>query len=163
MSFSFAQYGANTPCEDQFSFEHDEGLRMSFACVFDGHGGVLAAKFAKAHLIPILKRRLSPTSSPAEVCPAVGWRTCVGVTGRVGCTQIVAALKFAFVECDESFLGSLSCAVPNSTHSLRGIINAGCCALVAVVKNGVVYVANAGDCRAVLGQSEGPYGTGAGC
>ena len=68
--------------------------------------------------------------------------------------QIATALELAFWECDQQFMAMLLRPVPQGTGVsnpiVRGRINAGCCALAAVVKGEDLYVANVGDCRAVL-------------
>lgn len=65
------------------------------------------------------------------------------------CVQIVLALECSFLECDEQFMATLKPVGSNPAHS-KGQINAGCCAIVVLIKQHTLYVANVGDCRAVL-------------
>ena len=64
---SSSEYSANTPCEDKHCCVQDPELGVSIFCVFDGHGGDAASKFAKAHMSDIIRARLTPQASPEEV------------------------------------------------------------------------------------------------
>lgn len=62
-----SEYNANLPCEDQHCCCVDVELGVSIFCVFDGHGGDLASRFAKRHMTDIIRARLTPQSTPTEV------------------------------------------------------------------------------------------------
>ena len=59
----------------------------------------------------------------------------------------VSVSQRAFKTCDQQFLESL----PANLRLQKGYINAGCCAVLALLANERLYVAACGDCRAVLG------------
>lgn len=59
-------------------------------------------------------------------------------------------IRKAFAETDEDFL----IAVKKQWRTNPQMASVGSCCLVGVICNGLVYIANAGDSRAVLGRSE---------
>ena len=59
-------------------------------------------------------------------------------------------IKKAFLATEESFLS----LVEKQWHSRPQIASAGTCCLVGIICNGTLYIANAGDSRAVLGTEE---------
>ncbi|KAK4279918.1 hypothetical protein QN277_011617 [Acacia crassicarpa] len=133
--FSMAVVQANNLMEDQSqiesgclsSFEDDGGggIQGTFVGIYDGHGGPEAACFVNDHLFKNLKRFTSENN---------------GMSGEV--------IKKAFLETEEEFLG----VVKQKWEKKPLLASVGCCCLVGVICNGMVYVANAGDSRAVLGR-----------
>jgi serine/threonine protein phosphatase PrpC len=106
-----------------------EGANAYFG-VFDGHGGSEVAKFAAAHVVPIL------TATPGF---AAG--------------DYPAALKQAFLGIDEKIL------TPAGQNELKSYqaegesdydSMAGCTANFAMIRDGILHVANSGDSRCVL-------------
>jgi serine/threonine protein phosphatase PrpC len=96
-----------------------------FYAVYDGHGGSSAAEF--------VKRRL-----PLIISSRAGY----GDTSRID-----EALHEAFALTDEELLKTLRPEdKPESTFAL----SSGSCACVALVRGDRLYVANVGDCRAIL-------------
>ncbi|XP_076893157.1 protein kinase and PP2C-like domain-containing protein [Bidens hawaiensis] len=99
--------------------------------IFDGHRGAAAAEFS-ARALPRLLQTLDCNSSPAE------------------------ALKEAFINTDVAFRKEL-----NNQHKSKAVIqkdyHPGCTAIAALVVQNRLYVANAGDCRAILCRAGSPY------
>lgn len=123
---SFATCGPRETMEDtHFLLPHMCDQRdIHFFGIFDGHRGAAAAEFS-ARALPRLLRSLSYSISPAE------------------------SLVRAFIETDASFRSVLDCH-----RKSRGSINKdwhpGCTAIAALLVGNKLYVANAGDCRAIL-------------
>ncbi|CAL4903801.1 unnamed protein product [Urochloa decumbens] len=109
--------------------------QLAFYGVYDGHGGraavdfvadklgknVIAALAAAASTASRKQSALSPPPPPQSDDQY----------------EVVAAIRAAYLTTDSEFL----------SQGVRG----GACAVTAVVKDGDLYVANVGDCRAVLG------------
>lgn len=66
-------------------------------------------------------------------------------------SKVQEALKKAFLKADKMFLDSHEKGDKKSLNEGA----AGACSIVALVTNDTVYVANAGDCRGVLGIKQG--------
>lgn len=95
--------------------------------VFDGHGGQACAEFAMRHFPGALYRRWNTEEATPE-----------------------SALVHAFEDIDYAFLNSTMQDGVNGAGD-----QSGCTALVALLVDCAVYVANAGDCRCVLGRTDG--------
>ncbi|RLN93801.1 hypothetical protein BBJ28_00001231 [Nothophytophthora sp. Chile5] len=65
--------------------------------------------------------------------------------------EVTEIVKDAFARCDEELKQSLMALSPEIRMS-KGYCNAGSCAVVALFVNTTLYVANVGDCAAVLGR-----------
>ncbi|RLN92513.1 hypothetical protein BBJ28_00011330 [Nothophytophthora sp. Chile5] len=65
--------------------------------------------------------------------------------------EVTEIMKNAFARCDEELKQSLMALSPEIRMS-KGYCNAGSCAVVALFINTALYVANVGDCAAVLGR-----------
>ncbi|XP_057549795.1 protein kinase and PP2C-like domain-containing protein isoform X2 [Amaranthus tricolor] len=93
--------------------------------VFDGHRGAAAAEFSVQALPKLLQHFYSNGISPAE------------------------SLIKAFVETDNAFRSAL-----DSHRKFKGLIkkdwHPGCTAIAAFLVKSRLYIANAGDCRAIL-------------
>ncbi|XP_056691166.1 protein kinase and PP2C-like domain-containing protein isoform X2 [Spinacia oleracea] len=93
--------------------------------IFDGHRGAAAAEFSAQALPKLLQSSHSSGSSPAE------------------------SLVRAFVETDLEFRNAL-----DSHRKSKGLIkkdwHPGCTAIAAFLVKNKLYIANAGDCRAIL-------------
>ncbi|KAG2239483.1 hypothetical protein Bca52824_091729 [Brassica carinata] len=131
--FSMAVVQANNLLEDQSQLESGSLSSHSsappygtFVGVYDGHGGPETSRFINHHLFHHLNRFAAEQECmSAEV------------------------IKKAFQATEEGFLS----LVTNQFQTRPQIATVGSCCLVCVISDGTLYVANAGDSRAVLGQS----------
>nr|XP_040125732.1 protein phosphatase 1M isoform X3 [Ictidomys tridecemlineatus] len=128
----------------------EEFLTGHYWALFDGHGGPAAAILAANTLHSCLRRQLE-----AVVEGMVAAQPPMHLSGRCVCPSdpqfveekgirtedlVIGALESAFQECDEVIGRELEAS---------GQVG-GCTALVAVSLQGKLYVANAGDSRAIL-------------
>ncbi|KAG2805466.1 hypothetical protein PC129_g14510 [Phytophthora cactorum] len=131
LSHRTAEYQANDPSEDRslnIVKAADEGVQIN--AVFDGHGGSRAVKHLRTSLCQHILAAVSSRNSSDEVS---------------------AIVKSAFARSDEELKQSLL-ALPENTRMSKGYCNAGACAVIALFINSVLYIANVGDCAAVLGK-----------
>ncbi|XP_039116974.1 probable protein phosphatase 2C 78 [Dioscorea cayenensis subsp. rotundata] len=126
--FSIAVVQANHALEDQGQVVASPSA--TYVGVYDGHGGPDASRFVRSRLFPHLHQFASEQG---------------GLSADV--------IKKAFHATEEEFLH----LVKRSWLSRPQIASAGSCCLVGAIADGVLYVANLGDSRAVLG-SRGPDG-----
>ncbi|KAJ0229964.1 protein phosphatase 2C 64 [Hirschfeldia incana] len=131
--FSMAVVQANNLLEDQSQLESGSLSSHSssppygtFVGVYDGHGGPETSRFINHHLFHHLKRFAGEEE---------------GMSAEV--------IKKAFQATEEGFLS----LVTDQFQTRPQIATVGSCCLVCVVCDGTLYVANAGDSRAVLGQA----------
>ncbi|CAN1775614.1 Probable protein phosphatase 2C 38 [Linum perenne] len=117
---------ANGVLEDYSQLE--SGPNGTFVGVYDGHAGHQASQFISNNLFFNLKNLASEHGG--EVTESI--------------------LKKAFSATEEGFLS----VVKKQWMSTPEIASAGSCCLAGVFCNGMLYVANAGDSRAVLGRVE---------
>jgi serine/threonine protein phosphatase PrpC len=73
------------------------------------------------------------------------------VSSRHSSDEVSAIVKSAFSRTDEELKQSLLVLPPNVRMS-KGYCNAGSCAVLALFIDSVLYIANVGDCAAVLGK-----------
>ncbi|CAL5351212.1 unnamed protein product [Camellia sinensis] len=131
--FSMAVIQANNLLEDQSQVESgplsslDSGPRGTFIGVYDGHGGPETSQFVNENLFPNLKKF---ASEHQEMSANV--------------------IKKAFLATEEEFLSLVKQQWPDKPQ----IASVGTCCLVGVICNGLLYVANVGDSRVVLGRAE---------
>lgn len=131
--FSMAMIQANSVMEDQCQIEsgpltfNDSTVQGTFVGVYDGHGGPEASRFIADNIFPNLKKFASEGMEISE--------------------QVI---KEAFAETEEDFLN----VVRKQWRTNPQLASVGSCCLAGVICNGLVYIANAGDSRAVLGRSE---------
>ncbi|XP_076917751.1 putative protein phosphatase 2C 38 [Bidens hawaiensis] len=131
--FSMAVVQANNLLEDQSQVESGQlcssknGLYGTFIGVYDGHGGPETSRFVNQHLFSNLKEF---TSQDEEMSPDV--------------------IRKSFLKTEEEFLA----VVRDQWCTCPQIASVGTCCLVGVICNGLIYIANAGDSRVVLGRSE---------
>lgn len=135
--FSMAVVQANALLEDHSQLEsgpvsfRESGPEATFVGVYDGHGGPEAARFVNERLFCNMRRCAS--EQRGGVSPDVITR--------------------AFVATEKEFLG----LVQEQWKTKPQIASVGACCLVGVVCNGLLYVANAGDSRVVLGRLQSPF------
>jgi len=120
------QYPANQPCEDRFNCYQFKSQDAYYAAVFDGHGGWQVSDHAMRHLHTYLDEELKGAKTDAQIQQAI-----INAYNRVEKDWVELA-KNAF---DKGY--------PATAY-------VGSCALVAVVKDNKLYVANAGDSKAAL-------------
>ncbi|XP_013598230.1 PREDICTED: probable protein phosphatase 2C 64 isoform X1 [Brassica oleracea var. oleracea] len=129
--FSMAVVQANNLLEDQSQLESGSLSSSSappygtFLGVYDGHGGPETSRFINHHLFLHLKR-----FAAEQECMSAD------------------VIKKAFQATEEGFLSLVS----HQFQTTPQLATVGSCCLVCVISDGTLYVANAGDSRAVLGQ-----------
>ncbi|XP_033746673.1 protein phosphatase 1M-like [Pecten maximus] len=118
---------------------------VTYFGIFDGHAGADAALFASKILHKhiedklncvweVINQKLSPSKQETE-------RLSLGNLSHISVDDLITGiLEEAFVELDDQILRE------RLTYTIRG----GCAAIITMFMFGKVYVANAGDCRAVL-------------
>ncbi|KAM0055153.1 putative protein-serine/threonine phosphatase [Helianthus debilis subsp. tardiflorus] len=130
--FSMAVVQANMLLEDQSQIEsgslsfQDSGPYGTFIGVYDGHGGPETSRYVNDNLFQNLKRLTSEQQSMS-----------------------VDVIQRAFRATEEGFLS----IVARQWTVKPQLAAVGSCCLVGVVSNGILYIANAGDSRAVLGRA----------
>ncbi|KAF8396657.1 hypothetical protein HHK36_018281 [Tetracentron sinense] len=131
--FSIAVIQANNLLEDHCQLESgplsslDSGLQGTFVGIYDGHGGPETSRFINEHMFHNLKKF---TSEHQEMSADI--------------------IKKAFSATEDEFLS----LVKKQWHNKPQIASVGSCCLVGIICNGLLYIANAGDSRVVLGRSE---------
>lgn len=131
--FSMAVIQANNLLEDQSQVESGplsslkSGPYGTFIGVYDGHGGPETSRFVNDNLFVNLKKF---ASEHQEMSANV--------------------IKKAFLATEEEFLS----LVREQWNTSPQIASVGTCCLTGVICNGLLYVANAGDSRVVLGRAE---------
>ncbi|KAK7310305.1 hypothetical protein RJT34_07739 [Clitoria ternatea] len=129
--FSMAVVQANNLLEDQSQLESgpmslDAGMHQgTFVGVYDGHGGPEASRFVNERLFKHIKKFTSENK---------------GMSAEV--------INKAFLATEEEFL---SLVEKQWLHKPQ-IASVGACCLVGIICSGELYIANAGDSRAVLGR-----------
>ncbi|XP_065870955.1 probable protein phosphatase 2C 38 isoform X2 [Euphorbia lathyris] len=129
--FSMAVVQANNLLEDCSQLESgpmsllESGPQGTFVGVYDGHGGPEAARFVNEHLFQNIKKFATETH---------------GMSADV--------INKAFLATEEAFLS----LVQQQWQIKPQLASVGACCLVGIVCSGLLYIANAGDSRAVLGR-----------
>mmetsp|Transcript_2786 Transcript_2786/g.3974 ORF Transcript_2786/g.3974 Transcript_2786/m.3974 type:complete len:525 (+) Transcript_2786:200-1774(+) len=126
---TIASYPANEPNEDRFDFTVS-GNNI-FAAVFDGHGSWHASEYAHLNLIPNLQEELSYMNQKADPLD-----------------QTNKAISRAFGRVERAIFSK----VMAMTAANQKIHTGGSCAILSLITQSSIFVANAGDCRAVLGR-----------
>ncbi|KAI4349229.1 hypothetical protein L6164_009846 [Bauhinia variegata] len=131
--YSMAVVQANSSIEDRsqlesgpLSFNH-EGPQGTFIGVYDGHGGFEASQFVSENLLSNLKRIVGEDENMSE-----------------------DVIKRAFSATEEGFLS----LVKKQWRSNPNIASTGTCCLAGIICNDMLYIANVGDSRVVLGRVE---------
>lgn len=160
-------YEANNPTEDRHVELAHDAIGVRIYCVCDGHGGSRAAQFVCDNLAgDVLARVLAMAEGAhgahsgqrgraAAIGSTKGFRgdSTDGAGNGDGWTandeEVRRTLADAFSCCDERFIAQLD------PRKNRGYINAGCCVVLALLIRSKLYVAHVGDCRVVLGTTDG--------
>ncbi|KAF5762459.1 putative protein-serine/threonine phosphatase [Helianthus annuus] len=130
--FSMAVVQANMLLEDQSQIESgplsflDSGPFGTFVGVYDGHGGPETSRYINDHLFQNLRRFATEQQAMS-----------------------VEVIQKAFHATEEGFLS----IVARQWTVKPQLAAVGSCCLVGVICNGMLYIANAGDSRAVLGRA----------
>ncbi|CAJ1942289.1 unnamed protein product [Sphenostylis stenocarpa] len=129
--YSMAVVQANNLLEDQSQIESgplsllETGPYGTFVGVYDGHGGPETSRYVCDHLFQHLKRFASEQKSMS-----------------------VEVIRKAYQATEEGFLSVVTKQWPMNPQ----IAAVGTCCLVGVICGGILYIANLGDSRAVLGR-----------
>ncbi|XP_044508914.1 probable protein phosphatase 2C 38 isoform X2 [Mangifera indica] len=129
--FSMAVVQANSQLEDHSQLEsgplslHESGPQGIFVGIYDGHGGPDAAQFVNQHLFDNIKKFTAESD---------------GMSADV--------ITRAFLATEEEFLF----LVEQQWLRKPEIASSGSCCLVGIICSGMLYIANAGDSRVVLGR-----------
>ncbi|KAG4403789.1 hypothetical protein GLYMA_01G191300v4 [Glycine max] len=134
-NYSIAVVQANSSLEDQAQVFTSPSA--TFVGVYDGHGGPEASRFITNHLFSFLRKFTTEEGGLSE-----------------------EVIKKAFEATEDEFLR----VVRESWIARPQIASVGSCCLLGAISKGVLYVANLGDSRAVLGRKalEGEVNCGAG-
>ncbi|MFS7955009.1 putative protein-serine/threonine phosphatase [Helianthus anomalus] len=130
--YSMAVVQANMLLEDQSQIESgslsfsDSGPYGTFVGVYDGHGGPETSRYVNDHLFQNLKRFTTEQKSMS-----------------------MDVIRKAFHATEEGFLS----IVAKHWTVKPQLAAVGTCCLVGVICDGMLYIANAGDSRAVLGRT----------
>ncbi|XWS33527.1 hypothetical protein CRYUN_Cryun22dG0090900 [Craigia yunnanensis] len=128
--YSIAVVQANSSLEDQGQVFTSPSA--TYVGVYDGHGGPEASRFITHHLFPFLHKFASEHGGLSE-----------------------EVIRKAFDATEEEFLH----LVKRSWLARPQIASVGSCCLVGAIANDILYVANLGDSRAVLGRRASPNET----
>ncbi|XP_056169787.1 probable protein phosphatase 2C 60 isoform X2 [Syzygium oleosum] len=130
--FSMAVVQANNLLEDQSQIESgslsflDSGPYGTFIGVYDGHGGPETSRFINDHLFQNLKAFATEQQSMS-----------------------MDVIRKAYQATEEGFFSLVTKQWPMKPQ----IAAVGSCCLVGVISGGMLYIANLGDSRAVLGRA----------
>ncbi|KAK3037136.1 hypothetical protein RJ639_031023 [Escallonia herrerae] len=152
--FSMAVVQANNLLEDQSQIESgslsllDSGPYGTFLGVYDGHGGPETSRYINDHLFQHLK---SKKLDPITIGKLVAVFYCCLLSFRFTSEQqsmSVDVIRKAFQATEDGFLSVVTKQWPMKPQ----IAAVGSCCLVGIICGGILYVANLGDSRAVLGR-----------
>ncbi|KAL9690824.1 hypothetical protein QQ045_011235 [Rhodiola kirilowii] len=125
--YSIAVVQANSVLEDQSQVVVSPSA--TFVGVYDGHGGPEASRFVRNHLVPHINQFAMEEGG--------------GITAEV--------IRKAFNATEEGFVH----LVKQAMVSRPQVASVGTCCLFGAISNDLLYVANLGDSRVVLGRRGG--------
>lgn len=126
---SRATYPANHPLEDRDVMIEAGDYRLGI--VFDGHGGWNVSDYASKNLPPLVLKKLSELRH-----------------GAADDAVIDEAIASSFQEIEDAYIASIANAYDNGFGSVAKV---GSCVGMALKKGNRLTIANAGDCRSVMG------------
>ncbi|KAL4358349.1 hypothetical protein AHAS_Ahas09G0277800 [Arachis hypogaea] len=138
--FSMAVIQANNLLEDQSQLESGPISSLTtnphgtFVGIYDGHGGPEAAQFVNERLFKNVKSKLFSTLLDGDEFTSENHGMSADVINK------------AFLATEEEFLS----VVRKQWQIKPQLASVGSCCLIGIICSGVLYVANAGDSRAVL-------------
>ena len=123
---------------------HPSSNAINVFAVFDGHGGYQVSDYASLSLVPYLlsSMRDSDPSSPETSAKYVNMEDSNDL-------RVQRALIESFRRVERDIVTKLH---PAFEMGFGNVARVGCCALVAVLQGDTLWVANAGDCAAVIGR-----------
>lgn len=123
-------YQANDPIEDRVCIlankQQQQSSIRAAAAIFDGHGGDIVADFASKNLLPLLLQKLNDNNN------------------------IDDSILSSFNDIENEYIKGIKQAY---AYGYGEVAKVGCCALIAIVNDNNLTIANCGDCRAVLGSN----------
>ena len=162
-----ATYPANDPSEDRSVVcslgTKANGDVVKMVGVFDGHGGWQVSEFVSKNVQEVLTRHLteagvlvSTTATPAPVKTTIN-KADDSDEERVEEELMVGrALRTSFAELEARYKDGVR---QSYAYGFGQVARVGCCALVCLRIGDRLSLANAGDCRAVLGSATDDGGT----
>lgn len=121
------EYPANAPCEDRFNVYQFRKTKGYYVAVFDGHGGWQVSDYAMRNLHLYLDEELAKAKDTED--------------------GIKKAILAAYDRVEQEWIATTRDAFSKGFPQTAYV---GSCALVAVVRDNKLYVANAGDSKAAL-------------
>lgn len=131
-----ATYGANNPIEDRLVINEDNKNGLKIGCVFDGHGGWQVSHFVSTQIVQRIDDMM---------------KKCEGSCDDERFYDLELVRLFDDIEKDYKDM-----VAPSFRLGYGNVAKVGSCATVALVRGKKLIVANAGDCRAVLGSINNP-------
>lgn len=160
--FGVTSYPANDPTEDRVDVQRLDVIGGWWFACFDGHGGWQAAEFAQKELHRNLEVELGNriglghaennmlgSNTPVGTAPGQG-----EFVGRIHDRLVSGAITAAFERTDRVYKSKVQGAFE---VGFGRDTRAGSCALGALLVDGLLFVANLGDSRAVLGVNRDAY------
>ncbi|XGW30338.1 hypothetical protein V3C99_009372 [Haemonchus contortus] len=146
--------GGSTSCTSSTGIRAEAAL---FA-IFDGHAGSGAALVASRCLHEHIKSRLGVVLE--SIIQLDRNETLLSSRARSDSSYSISKMDSVSIRCDELVVGALEAAFVDMDSQIAEDkqtwrITGGCAAIAVLVFLGKLYVANAGDCRAVLVTDEG--------
>ncbi|KHG04682.1 hypothetical protein F383_30115 [Gossypium arboreum] len=174
--FSMAVIQANNLLEDHSQLEsgplslYESGPHGTFVGIYDGHGGPATARFINEHLFGYIKILSLTTSLQSSLefqksrHPYVFLSLFCSLKSFLGSYygaefttenggMSADVINKAFLATEEDFLALVRKQWLNDPH----MASVGSCCLVGIVCSGMLYIANAGDSRVVLGRLDNTY------
>jgi pyruvate dehydrogenase phosphatase len=142
-----ATYPANDPSEDRSIASTLQlgaaGKQVKMIGVFDGHGGWQVSEFVSENIVEVVTRHLnSLTEHDKSATNTAAVYADESAIGR--------ALRSSFAELEGRYVKGVR---QSFAYGFGQVARVGCCALVALRVDDKLSIANAGDCRAVMGCS----------